>query len=54
MRDEKLRSKALERAQGYLKLPMPRLTVQSHDYKRHEPTTLFAGLKSHRKDHRDA
>ncbi|MHC2282921.1 hypothetical protein ACVME8_009564 [Bradyrhizobium diazoefficiens] len=36
---------ALERAQGYLKLPNGRaLTGQSHDYKRHGTTTLFAAL----------
>jgi hypothetical protein len=35
----------LERAQGYLKLPNGRaLTGQSHDYKRHGTTTLFAAL----------
>ena len=34
---------ALERAQGYLRLPNGRaLTGQSHDYKRHGTTTLFA------------
>jgi hypothetical protein len=32
---------ALERAQGYLKLPNRRvLTGQSHDYKRHGTTAL--------------
>jgi hypothetical protein len=37
------RIQALERAQGYLKLPNGRaLTGQSHDYKRHGTTTLFA------------
>ena len=37
---------ALERAQGYLKLPNGRaLTGQSHDYKRHGTTTLFAALE---------
>ena len=41
-----LRSEALERAQGYLKLPNGRaLTGQSHDYKRHGTTTLFAALE---------
>ena len=36
---------ALERAQGYLKLPNGRaLTGQSRDYKRHGTTTLFAAL----------
>jgi hypothetical protein len=34
------------RAQGYLKLPNGRaLTGQSHDYKRHGTTTLFAALE---------
>jgi transposase len=43
--DEKS-SQALERAQGYLKLPNGRaLTGQSHDYKRHGTTTLFAALE---------
>jgi transposase len=38
--------KALERAQGYLKLPNGRaLTGQSHDYTRHGTTTLFAALE---------
>jgi hypothetical protein len=37
---------ALERAQGYLKLPNGRaLTGQSHDYKRHGTTTLFAAFE---------
>ena len=45
--DEKPSIQALERAQGYLKLPNGRaLTGQSHDYKRHGTTTLFAALKS--------
>jgi len=44
--DEKLSIQALERAQGYLKLPNGRaLTGQSHDYKRHGTTTLFAALE---------
>jgi hypothetical protein len=39
--DEKPSILALERAQGYLKLPNRRpLTDQSHDYKRHGTTTL--------------
>ena len=43
--DEKPSIQALERAQGYLKLPSGRaLTGQSHDYKRHGTTTLFAAL----------
>jgi len=41
--DEKPSIQALERAQGYLKLPNGRaLTGQSHDYKGHGTTTLFA------------
>lgn len=44
--DEKPSIQALERAQGYLKLPNGRsLTRQSHDYKRHGTTTLFAALE---------
>ena len=40
--DEKPSIQALERAQGYLKLPTGRaLTGQSHDYKRHGTTTLL-------------
>ena len=36
----------MERAQGYLKLPNGRaLTGQSHDYKRHGTTTLYAALE---------
>lgn len=43
--DEKPSIQALERAQGYLKLPNGRaLTGQSHDYKRHGTMTLFAAL----------
>ena len=43
--DEKPHIQALERAQGYLKLPNGRaLTGQSHEYKRHGTTTLFAAL----------
>ena len=43
--DEKASIQALERAQGYLTLPNGRaLTGQSHDYKRHGTTTLFAAL----------
>lgn len=45
--DEKPSIQALERAQGYLKLPNGRaLTGQSHDYKRHGTTTLFAALET--------
>jgi len=44
--EEKPSIQALERAQGYLKLPNGRaLTGQSHDYKRHGTTTLFAALE---------
>jgi len=44
--DEKPSIQALERAQGYLRLPNGRaLTGQSHDYKRHGTTTLFAALE---------
>ena len=43
--DEKPSIQALERAQGYLKLPSGRsITGQSHDYVRHGTTTLFAAL----------
>jgi transposase len=43
--DEKPSIQALERSQGYLKLPNGRaLMGQSHDYKRHGTTTLFAAL----------
>ena len=44
--DEKPSIQALERAQGYLKLPNGRtLTGHSHDYKRHGTTTLFAAFR---------
>jgi transposase len=44
--DEKPSIQALERAQGYLKLPSGRaLTGQSHDYKRHGTSTLFAAFE---------
>src|SRR5512139_1078540 len=44
--DEKPSIQALERAQGYLKLPNGRaLTGQSHDYRRHGTTTLFAAFE---------
>src|SRR3974390_2780 len=55
--DEKPSIQALERAQGYLKLPNGRaLTGQSHDYKRHGTTPLFAGgaLRDHDVDERGA
>jgi transposase len=43
--DEKPHIQALERAQGFLKLPNGRtLTGHSHDYTRHGTTTLFAAL----------
>jgi transposase len=43
--DEKPSIQALERAQGYLKLPNGRaLTGHSHDYKRRGTTTLFAAF----------
>lgn len=43
--DEKPHIQALERAQGWLRLPNGRaLTGQSHQYKRHGTTTLFAAL----------
>jgi len=44
--DEKPSIQALERAQGYLKLPNGRaLTGQSHDYKRNGTTMLFAAFE---------
>ncbi len=44
--DEKPSIQALERTQGYLKLPSGRaLTGHSHDYKRHGTTTLFAAFE---------
>ena len=44
--DEKPSIQALERAQGYLKLPNGRaLTGHSHDYRRHGTTTLFAAYE---------
>lgn len=43
--DEKPSIQALERAQGYLRLPSGRaLSGHSHDYRRHGTTTLFAAL----------
>jgi hypothetical protein len=43
--DEKPSIQALERAQGYLKLPNGRaLTGHSHDYTRHGTSTLFAAF----------
>lgn len=44
--DEKPSIQALERAQGYLKLPNGRAMIgQSHDYKRNGITTLFAAFE---------
>jgi transposase len=44
--DEKPSIQALERAQGYLRLPNGRaLTGHSHDYKRNGTTTLFAAYE---------
>lgn len=44
--DEKPHIQALERAQGYLKLPNGQaLAGFSHEYKRHGTTTLFAALE---------
>ena len=44
--DEKPSIQALERAQGYLKLPSGRaLSGHSHDYKRHGTSTLFAAFE---------
>jgi len=44
--DEKPHIQALERAQGYLRLPNGRaLTGFSHQYKRHGTSTLFAALE---------
>jgi transposase len=43
--DEKPHIQALERAQGYLKLPNGKALIGfSHEYKRHGTTTLFAAL----------
>jgi len=45
--DEKPHMQALERAQGYLKLPNGQtLTGFSHEYKRHGTSTLFAALET--------
>jgi transposase len=44
--DEKPSIQALERAQGYLKLPNGRtLTGHSHDYRRHGTSTLFTAFE---------
>jgi len=44
--DEKPHIQALERAQGWLKLPNGKaLTGFNHEYKRHGTTTLFAALE---------
>jgi len=46
--DEKPAIQALERAQGYLKLPNGKaVRGMSHEYKRHGTTTLFAALDVH-------
>jgi transposase len=46
--DEKPAIQALERDQGYLKLPNGKaITGYSHEYKRHGTTTLFAALEVH-------
>jgi hypothetical protein len=51
--DEKPSIQALERAQGYLKLPDGRaMTGQSHDYKCNGTTTLFAALERFREQER--
>jgi hypothetical protein len=42
--DEKPHIQALERAQGYLKVPGRALRDFSHDYKRHGTSTLFAAV----------
>ena len=45
--DEKPSIQALERAQGYLRLPNGRaITGYSHEYQRHGTTTLFAALET--------
>ena len=44
--DEKPHIQALERAQGWIRLPDGRaLTGFSHEYRRHGTTTLFAALE---------
>ena len=44
--DEKPSIQALERAQGYLRLPDGKAVIDfSHGYKRHGTTTLFAALE---------
>jgi len=53
--DEKPSIQALERAQGYLKLPNGRaLTGHSHDYKRNGTSTLFAAFEWQLEGHRRA
>ena len=45
--DEKPQIQALERSQGYLRLPNGRaITGFSHEYKRHGTTTLFGALET--------
>ena len=47
--DEKPSIQALERAQGWLRLPNGKaLRGHTHEYKRHGTTTLFAALEVHR------
>jgi transposase len=47
--DEKPSIQALERAQGWLRLPNGQaVRGHSHEYKRHGTTTLFAALEVHR------
>jgi len=46
--DEKPSIQALERAQGWLRLPNGQaVRGYTHEYKRHGPTTLFAALEVH-------
>jgi hypothetical protein len=53
--DEKPHIQALERAQGWLKLPNGKaLTEFSHNYQRHGTTTLFAALARQVRDQIDA
>ena len=45
--DEKPNIQALERAQGYIRLPSGRaVTGIAHEYERHGTTTLFAALET--------
>ena len=46
--DEKPAIQALERAQGWLRLPNGQaVRGHNHEYKRHGTTTLFAALEVH-------